>query len=259
MRMPKILLAVVLLGLPAGAADIVETAQEAGQFKTLLAAAQAAGLVDTLKGDGPLTVFAPTDRAFERLPEGTVAALLEERNRDALVQVLTYHVVPGRVFGADAAAARKAASVEGGELRFAIADGRLQVNEVRIVANDIEADNGVVHVIDRVLIPEDFALSAAELSPVELIDLAIERGVPEFNNGDAKACAAIYELTAQSLVALGGDTISEPTRTKLQEAIGRAASTRDDRRSAWILRNALDDAARSLERHSAMRRSRDHH
>ncbi len=232
--------------------DLVQTAANAGSFKTLLAAAEAAGLVDTLKGEGPLTVFAPTDRAFERLPQGTVQALLRPENRDALAQVLTYHVVPGRVRGADAVAARTAASVEGGELAFGIDDGRLRVNDARVTSNDIDASNGVIHVIDRVLIPVDFTLAAATLNPLELIDLAIERGVPEFNNGDAKACAAIYELTAQSLVSLGGDAIGEPTRTMLREAVGRAASTHDDRRAAWILRDALDETARMLERQMAM-------
>lgn len=237
--------------------DIVEAASSAGSFKTLLAAATAAGLVETLQSEGPLTLFAPTDRAFERLPRGTVEALLRPENKEALAQVLTYHVVPGRLRGVDAVAARSAASVEGSALAFAIDDGRLRVNDARVTDNDIEATNGVVHVIDRVLIPADFTLSARVLDPVGLIELAIERGVPEFNNGDAKACAAIYELTAQSLVALGGDAVTAPTRTLLREALGRAAATHDDRRAAWILRDALDHAADSMEtRSAAMRRGK---
>lgn len=234
--------------------DIVATASSNGSFKTLLAAAEAAGLVETLRGDGPLTVFAPTDRAFERLPRGTVEALLRPENRDALAQVLTYHVVPGRVRGADAVAARTADSVEGGELAFGIADGRLRVNDARVTANDIETSNGIVHVIDRVLIPADFSLAARKLDPLGLIELAIERGVPQFNSGDAAACAAIYEVTAQSLIGLGGDAIPAKSRTLLGEALGRAASTHDERRAAWILREALDATAGALEHRMAARR-----
>ncbi len=134
--------------------DIVDTAVDAGQFKTLVAAVQAAGLVDTLKGDGPYTVFAPTDEAFAKLPEGTVENLLKPENKDQLVAVLTYHVVPGKVMSSDIAGKKiEAATVQGSELTIdAMKD--VKVDNAKVIAADIEASNGVIHVIDTVVLPQ---------------------------------------------------------------------------------------------------------
>ena len=132
--------------------DIVDTAKDAGSFTTLLAAAEAAGLVETLKGEGPLTVFAPTDDAFAKLPDGTVESLLEPANKDKLVAILTYHVVPGAVKSTDLTDGMKATTVEGGELTVTLGDA-VKVNDATVVTPDIEASNGVIHVIDTVLMP----------------------------------------------------------------------------------------------------------
>lgn len=132
--------------------DIVETAAEAGSFETLLAAATAAGLVDTLKGDGPFTVFAPTDEAFAALPEGTVDTLLMPENKDQLVAVLTYHVVPGKVMSTDLTDDMTAATVQGGNVTIDLDNG-VMVNDATVVSADIEAENGVIHVIDKVILP----------------------------------------------------------------------------------------------------------
>lgn len=138
----------------AKAADIVDTAVAAGQFNTLVAAVQAAGLVDTLKGEGPFTVFAPTDEAFAKLPAGTVETLLRPENRDQLVAILTYHVVPGKIMSADiAGATTTVATVQGGSLAVNATDG-VRINDATVVAADIETDNGVIHVIDTVVIPQ---------------------------------------------------------------------------------------------------------
>ncbi len=137
----------------AQAADIVDTAVEAGQFETLVAAVQAAGLVETLKGEGPFTVFAPTDDAFAKLPEGTVDNLLKPENKDQLVAILTYHVVPGKIMSSDIAGAKQmVATVEGSELDIDATDG-VMVDGAMVVAADIETDNGVIHVIDTVVLP----------------------------------------------------------------------------------------------------------
>lgn len=133
--------------------DIVGTALEAGSFNTLAAALKAAALVETLRGDGPFTVFAPTDEAFAALPRGTVEGLLKPENRDALRGVLTYHVVAGRVYADDAVGVGVAATVEGSDVRIRIKDGRLIVNDATVVSSDIETSNGVIHVIDRVILP----------------------------------------------------------------------------------------------------------
>ena len=137
----------------AKAADIVDTAVSAGSFKTLVAAVQAAGLVDTLKGDGPFTVFAPTDDAFAKLPAGTVEDLLKPENKDKLVAVLTYHVVPGKVMSGDIAGKEMAvASVQGDTIDVNATSG-VMVDDASVVTADIEADNGVIHVIDSVIMP----------------------------------------------------------------------------------------------------------
>jgi uncharacterized surface protein with fasciclin (FAS1) repeats len=132
-------------------ADIVDTAVAAGSFKTLATALQAAGLVETLKGPGPFTVFAPTDEAFAKLPAGTVEALLKDKPR--LIAVLTYHVVPGRVMAADVVKLTAAKTVAGGSLTIH-ADKSVTVDGAKVVKTDIPATNGVIHVIDTVLIPK---------------------------------------------------------------------------------------------------------
>ena len=131
--------------------DIVEVAAQAGTFETLLAAAKAAGLVETLKGDGPLTVFAPTDEAFEALPEGTVPALLEDEEK--LRAVLTYHVVAGKVTAEKVVKLDRAETVNGQSLRIRVDDGTVRVDDAKVVKADVMASNGVIHVIDKVLIP----------------------------------------------------------------------------------------------------------
>ena len=136
-----------------GPGTIVDVAVGAGSFDTLVAAVQAAGLVDTLSGEGPFTVFAPTDEAFAALPEGLVEALLEEENLDILVQILTYHVVAGAVFSSDVTPG-DVASVEGSSIAVEVTDAGVTVNGANVTAVDIEASNGVIHVIDAVILPE---------------------------------------------------------------------------------------------------------
>ncbi len=133
--------------------DIVDTAVGAGQFNTLVAAVTAAGLVDTLKGDGPFTVFAPSDEAFSKLPAGTVEDLLKPENKDKLVAVLTYHVIPGKVMSSDIKGkAMKVKTVQGSDIGIDATMG-VKVDEASVVKADIETSNGVIHVIDRVVLP----------------------------------------------------------------------------------------------------------
>jgi len=145
-----------LLAAPAFAAghskDIVDTAVAAGTFNTLAAALGAAGLVETLKGDGPFTVFAPTDDAFAALPEGTVEDLLKPENKDQLTAILTYHVVAGKVMSTDLSDGMMATTVEGSDIKIDLSNG-VMVNDATVTAADIEASNGVIHVIDKVIMP----------------------------------------------------------------------------------------------------------
>jgi uncharacterized surface protein with fasciclin (FAS1) repeats len=133
-------------------ADIVDTAVAAGSFTTLAAALEAAGLVETLKGEGPFTVFAPTDAAFAALPAGTVEDLLKPGNKDQLVAILTYHVVPGKVMSTDLSEGLKAATVQGSEVTITL-EGGPKVNGAVISTPDVAASNGVIHVIDSVILP----------------------------------------------------------------------------------------------------------
>jgi uncharacterized surface protein with fasciclin (FAS1) repeats len=133
--------------------DIVDTAVSAGSFMTLVAAVKAAGLVDTLKGPGPFTVFAPTDEAFAKLPAGTVEDLLKPENKDKLTAILTYHVVPAKAMARDVAGLPTAKTVNGKELKLKADGGKVMVDKATVTKADIEASNGVIHVIDAVLLP----------------------------------------------------------------------------------------------------------
>jgi len=134
--------------------DIVDTAVAAGDFKTLAAALQAAGLVDTLKGAGPFTVFAPTDEAFAKLPAGTVESLLKPENKQKLISILTYHVVAGKVMANDVVKLHEAKTVNGQDVKIMVDDGKVMVNNANVVKTDIQCSNGVIHVIDAVLLPQ---------------------------------------------------------------------------------------------------------
>ncbi|MBX3279062.1 MAG: fasciclin domain-containing protein [Acidobacteria bacterium] len=149
--------AVMVMVMPATAnvgatKDIVDTAVEAGSFKTLAAALQAAGLVETLKGAGPFTVFAPTDEAFAKLPAGTVEALLQDKAK--LTKILTYHVVAGSVMAKDVVKLKSAKTVEGSSVKITVKDGKVMVDNANVVKTDIAATNGVIHVIDSVILPK---------------------------------------------------------------------------------------------------------
>lgn len=138
----------------ASAADIVDTAVAAGNFNTLVAAVKAAGLVDTLKGPGPFTVFAPTDEAFAKLPPGTVENLLKPENKAKLASILSYHVVPGKVMAADVMKMKTAKTVEGQNVKIRTMGGKVMVDNATVVKADIVCDNGVIHVIDTVIMPK---------------------------------------------------------------------------------------------------------
>jgi uncharacterized surface protein with fasciclin (FAS1) repeats len=133
--------------------DIVDTAVAAGQFNTLAAALKAGGLVETLKGAGPFTVFAPTDAAFAKLPKGTVEELLKPENKEKLVAILTYHVVPGKATSADVVKIDSAKTVNGKSVAIKVVDGKVKVNDATVTAADVAASNGVIHIIDTVLLP----------------------------------------------------------------------------------------------------------
>jgi uncharacterized surface protein with fasciclin (FAS1) repeats len=226
--------------------DIVNVAKKAGQFNTLLAAVDAAGLGGALSGKGPFTVFAPTDAAFQALPKGTVESLLEPGNKNKLKDILTFHVVSGKVSAGDALNAVSAKALNDGGLNFGIKNGVLNVNGVKIVKTDIAADNGVIHVIDAVLLPPAGPSSRASISPTERIEMAIEKGVPIFNKGDHAKCAEIYMDCVQNLV--GDSHLDEQARQRMTAIASRAGKVHCKTTKSWMLRGALDHAYASMIR-----------
>jgi transforming growth factor-beta-induced protein len=186
--------------MPVAASDIVDTAVKAGSFKTLVAAVKAAGLVETLKGKGPFTVFAPTDEAFAKLPEGTVESLLKPENKDKLVAILTYHVVPGKVMAADVVKVKEAKTVQGQSVAVTVSDKGVKIDNANVVKTDISCSNGVIHVIDQVILPREDAKGP------DVVDTAVKAG--KFNTLVAAVKAAGL---VETLKGEGPFTVFAPT------------------------------------------------
>ncbi len=237
-------------------ANIVETAQSAGQFNTLIAAAAAAGLADTLANGGPFTVFAPTDEAFAKLPEGTVETLLKPENKDQLARILKFHVLSGKVKStalADGIAVDTLAEAAAG---IAAAGNGFTIEGANIVATDIAASNGVIHVIDAVILPpEPTAYMSGSDRALDIIDTAIDAGVPLFNHGNAEATTAAYTVAAKSLMQFADEAgLSNAARMRLASGLERSHG-QSARAGAWTLRYALDDVRAELV-HGSMQMAR---
>jgi uncharacterized surface protein with fasciclin (FAS1) repeats len=229
--------------------DIASVAKKSGQFNTLLAAVGAAGLDKALSGKNSVTVFAPTDDAFKALPKGTVESLLKPENLDKLKAILTLHVVPGRVSAGNALNAKSSKSLNGDTLNFGIENGLFQVNGATIVKTDIQCDNGVIHVIDSVILPKtkiNCHSASSDTSPSQMITKAITKGVPVFNHGNHSKCADIYQ---QCLVSLTKATnVDCSTRAMLHTVLTRSQKINCDTTRAWTLRTGLDNALASMNK-----------
>ena len=212
--------------------DIVDVASGSDTFSILVSAVKAADLVETLKSDGPFTVFAPTNAAFEALPAGTLEDLLRPENKDRLQAILTFHVVAGRVEASDILAAGSATTVNGKALPIG-----LRVGEANIIKPDIEASNGIIHVIDRVLLPSELM---TRMTPARLIEMAISRGAPLYNHGQPAACAAVYEVAAEALMM--DSRVPKRARASLDTALRSMRSAHGADSQAWIMRRGLDEA-----------------
>lgn len=217
---------------------IVETAVAAGSFKTLVAAVKAAGLAETLSGNGPFTVFAPTDAAFAKLPAGTVESLLKPENKAKLVSILTYHVVSGRVYSEDAVAAKKATSLENSAIDISVTDSGAKINNASLVKADIDASNGVIHVIDTVLMPPAKGANAPQV-----IRDAIAHGSVLYNSGHHSDCARLYHSTMQGLMSSNIDT---SMKHHFASVLHTANSQQCQTTRAWTLRRGMDQAYSQL-------------
>ena len=221
--------------------DLVDTAIAAGSFKTLTAALKAGGLVEALRGKGPLTVFAPTDEAFAKLPEGTVEALLKPENKAQLVDILTYHVVNGRVPAKKALKLNSATALNKKDLTLQVKDKALYLNDSKVVKADIKCTNGIIHVIDSVLLPPK-STKTSKTATQGLMAMAIEKGVRLFNHGQHGACADIYELAAVAGLQMQGQSLSSNQKESLKNALKTSQASRCNTTRAWTMRRALDRA-----------------
>jgi len=229
---------------------VVGVAARAKTFNTLLAAAKAAGLAPALAGKGPWTVFAPSDEAFAALPEGTVEHLLQPAQRETLVTLLKHHVVSGRVFAAQALSAGKAKTLAGTTLSFGYEKGALRVSGTKLSALDLSASNGVIHVVDSVLLPPQIAAkpSLTPASARRVIEEAVRRGVPLYNGGDEAGCRDVYEGAVKRLLS-NESLFSARVVRSLRQSLSRSGS--DAARQAWTLRYALDAAYEALANQAA--------
>ena len=222
--------------------NILETAEAAGSFSSLLAALEFTGLASMLNGEGPFTVFAPTDAAVSALPEDT-EELLKEENRDQLKAILTYHVVPGKVTAGDALNAGTATTVNGQPITVALKDGTLKVNGATLRTVDLQCTNGVIHVIDGVLLPETKQAEPKQAktpTPEQRILVAIDKGVPLYNKGNPGACADVYQDCMESIVK--DSKVDSDIREKLADVLNKAQMTKSSDSRAWLLRRNLDGA-----------------
>jgi uncharacterized surface protein with fasciclin (FAS1) repeats len=231
--------------------DIASVAKRAGNFTTLLAAVDAVGLTDALTSDQNVTVLAPTDAAFGALPKGTVEELLKSENRDKLIAILSLHAIPGNVSAGDALNAGTAKALNGGSLKFDIVDGLFKVNGATIVRTDIKCDNGVIHVIDAVILSSsdrsgDKTASINEKTPLEQIEAAIDRGVPIFNSGDHGECASIYQECMVSISK--ASCVDSRVSMVIKQLVQKAGGIECDTERAWALRSGLDHVYSTLSK-----------
>lgn len=194
-----------------------------------------------LEGEGPFTVLAPTDAAVGALPEDT-EKLLKEENRDKLKDILNYHVIAGKVTAGDALNAGTTTTVNGQPVTLSVKDGTLKVNGATLLTVDIQCTNGVIHIIDTVLFPETKQAAAKQTtkttSPTNRILVAIDKGVPLYNNGDPAACADVYQKCMETIV--NGSNVDNYIREKLTEILDKAKMTKNPDSRAWLLRQNLD-------------------
>jgi len=236
--MMKFILSLLLVGasLSAKAENIVNVASNAGNFNTLLKAAVEAGLANTLSEDGPFTVFAPTDSAFEKLPDEVIISLLKKENKDKLVNILKFHVISGS-YPSDKLPLLPLKTLNGQDVNFKVDNGDIFINGAKVLKANIKASNGIIHVIDGVLTPPK---SITEASAKGIIVRGIQMGVPQFNHGNHSACADIYEISLRSLLMLPDAKLSEANRKLVSKSLLRLSEMDSSTEKAWEARSTFD-------------------
>ena len=223
--------------------DIVEVASKSGKFGILLEAAKKAQLVEALKSDGPLTIFAPTDEAFAKLPKKTLNQLLQPENIGMLQTVLKYHVVSGR-FKSNNLPILPLSTLADQDVNFSVSNETVFINKSKITQVDIEATNGIVHVIDSVLIPE---LPSIIPTAKALISKSISMGVPQFNHGNHTACASIYEMTLLCLSMLPENQLDSESKQLVLKSMKSLLKLDSATEKSWEARKCLDQVMASLK------------
>ncbi len=241
-----------LLGMPSVSAEtqspnLLEVAQKAGNLNTFLKVVKLAGLAPALKGKTKLTVFAPTDKAFAAIPKALLKSVLQDKAK--LRAILKYHVLATPVKSTDLLKLNQAQTLQGSSIQIG-----LTVNGKRVVRANLNASNGVIHIIDGVMLPQPKKLTKREKG-LALIKLAIYRGVPLFNRGQRDACKAIYEIAVQSLLDGYSDVLSKSTQRKLRKTLDSLNGMRTAYAQAWALRYALNAASADLQKKPERRRS----
>ena len=233
--------------------SILDLAVITPQLSTLTAAVTAAGIGDQISNEnGPFTVFAPVNSAFAKLPVTVVEDLLNPQNRAQLIDVLGLHIIPGRISSSELLANQRARSFFGIPVEFSIKNGKLQVQGANIIKADIQASNGVVHLIDSVITPSVSTASTNQSPSLDsramnraassIYELAINRGAPLFNNGQQRGCVSVYEVAIESILALGAGSLDRLALEQLQMGLAEAETQSDWTQRAWIYRRALDAA-----------------
>ena len=236
--MMKFILSLLLVGssLSSKADNIVNVASNAGNFNTLLKAAVEAGLANTLSEDGPFTVFAPTDSAFEKLPDEVIISLLKKENKDKLVSILKFHVIAGK-YPSDKLPLLPLKTLNGQDVNFKVDNGDVFINGAKVLKANIKASNGIIHVIDGVLTPPK---TISEASAKGIIVRGIQMGVPQFNHGNHSACADIYEISLRSLLMLPDAKLSESNRKLVSKSLLRLSEMDSSTEKAWEARSTFD-------------------
>lgn len=224
--------------------NIPATAKAAGSFNTLLAAVGAAGLGDVLSGPGPFTVFAPTDDAFAALPAGTVESLLLPENKQKLIDILKYHVVAGRVYDTDAVKAGTAPTLLGRSLDISLSADGISIGDSQVVAKNIETTNGVIHVIDSVLIPTAMSRDSA----MRVLENAVTEGAPIYNSGHHGQCCDIYTKAMNNVLSAGIENADKHVMTMIEKTLSNASHMHSDSDRAWELRRGIDSLYSQLGR-----------
>ena len=234
----KFILSFLLVGasLNLKAENIVNVASNAGNFNTLLKAAVEADLANTLSEDGPFTVFAPTDSAFEKLPDEVIISLLKKENKDKLVNILKFHVISGS-YPSDKLPLLPLKTLNGQDVNFKVDNEDIFINGAKVLKANIKASNGIIHVIDGVLTPPK---SITEATAKGIIVRGIQMGVPQFNHGNHSACADIYEISLRSLLMLPDAKLSEANRKLVSKSLLRLSDMDSSTEKAWEARSTFD-------------------